>query len=49
MKFSMHKCLVDYAVLSSNSILKPLAQFVFKVSAFRFNTCTKTRAPLLYQ
>jgi len=25
---------------------KPLAQFVFKVSAFRFNTRTKTRAPL---
>jgi len=23
-----------------------LAQFVFKVSAFRFNTCTKTRTPL---
>ena len=25
---------------------KLLPQFVFKVSAFRFNTCTKTRAPL---
>ena len=25
---------------------KPLAQFVFKVSAFRFNTCTKICAPL---
>jgi len=25
---------------------KLLAQFVFKVSAFRFDTCTKTRAPL---
>ena len=25
---------------------KLLAQFVFKVSAFRFNTCTKTHAPL---
>jgi len=25
---------------------KLLAQFVFKVSAFRFNTCTKTCAPL---
>ena len=28
---------------------KLLAQFVFKVSAFRFNTHMKTRAPLLYQ
>jgi len=25
---------------------KLLAQFVFKVSVFHFNTCTKTRAPL---
>jgi len=35
---------MDYAVVSNNNIL--MAQFVFKVSAFRFNTRTKTHAPL---
>jgi len=37
-----------YAVINNKQQQhsKLLAQFVFKVSAFRFNTCTKTRVPL---
>ena len=44
----MQKCLVDYAVISNSNIVKSklLAQSVFKVSAFRFNTRMKTPVPL---
>jgi len=37
---------VDFAVISNNILSKLMAQFVFKVSAFHFNTRMKMRALL---